>query len=84
MTFPRARELLQKAYVGSVTTVTAELPYATPLPAPYLPPLDDEDTYTCVLDLDETLVHYFEGEGDGDQGYFLVRPGCHEFLISLS
>lgn len=35
-----------------------------PLPlveAPYLPALKNkENTYTLVLDLDETLVHYFE------------------------
>ena len=35
-----------------------------PLPlveAPYLTPLKDPaNTYTLVLDLDETLVHYFE------------------------
>ena len=34
-----------------------------PLPlveAPYLPQLKSERTYTLVLDLDETLVHYFE------------------------
>ncbi len=31
------------------------------IPAPYLPPLPDDKkatTYTLVLDLDETLVHY--------------------------
>lgn len=28
--------------------------------APYLPPVKDPNTYTLVLDLDETLVHYFE------------------------
>ncbi len=31
------------------------------IPAPYLPPLPDDkksNTYTLVLDLDETLVHY--------------------------
>jgi hypothetical protein len=34
-----------------------------PLPlveAPYLPPAKDPKAYTLVLDLDETLVHYFE------------------------
>jgi predicted HAD superfamily phosphohydrolase YqeG len=25
-----------------------------------LPPVKDSNTYTLVLDLDETLVHYFE------------------------
>jgi CTD small phosphatase-like protein 2 len=33
------------------------------------------------LDLDETLVHYFDGE---NEGHFLVRPGCKDFLITLS
>ncbi len=34
-----------------------------PLPtvdAPYLKPIDSNNKYTLVLDLDETLVHYFE------------------------
>jgi CTD small phosphatase-like protein 2 len=30
-----------------------------------------------VLDLDETLIHYVEV---GDEGHFLVRPGCSSFL----
>jgi len=47
---------------------------ALPLvPAPYLSPVKDPLTYTLVLDLDETLVHYFE---IGTEGHFLVRPGC--------
>jgi predicted HAD superfamily phosphohydrolase YqeG len=33
----------------------------------------DKGGYCLVLDLDETLVHYFEV---GSEGTFLVRPGC--------
>ena len=28
--------------------------------APYLPAMKSKETYTLVLDLDETVVHYFE------------------------
>ena len=34
---------------------------------PYLPPLDEKiakTTYTLVLDLDETLIHYYEENGE--------------------
>lgn len=34
-----------------------------------------------MLDLDETLVHYFEV---GSEGTFLVRPGCDEFLTEMA
>ena len=40
---------------------------------PYLPTMTSEREYCLVLDLDETLVHYFEV---GSEGTFLVRPGC--------
>lgn len=33
--------------------------------------------YTLILDLDETLVHYFEKDG---QGQFGIRPHLNEFL----
>jgi len=31
-----------------------------PVEAPYLPAAKEPNCYTLVLDLDETLVHYFE------------------------
>lgn len=37
--------------------------------------------YCLVLDLDETLVHYFEV---GSEGTFLVRPGCDQFLTEMA
>jgi CTD small phosphatase-like protein 2 len=37
--------------------------------------------YCLVLDLDETLVHYFEV---GSEGTFLVRPGCDQFLKEMA
>jgi CTD small phosphatase-like protein 2 len=55
-----------------------ELPVVQP---PYLPPLEDESRFTLVLDLDETLVHYYETE---DEGHYLVRPGCDTFLEEMS
>ena len=55
---------------------------------PYLPPLNEEIfedemiTYTLVLDLDETLIHYECDEDDED--YYLIRPGAIKFLRDLS
>lgn len=56
----------------------ADLPTVEP---PYLPPLEDPNSFTLVLDLDETLVHYYETE---DEGHYLVRPGCEVFLEEMS
>lgn len=47
---------------------------------PFLPPCTD-DVYTLVLDLDETLVHFFYTPSGGT---FLIRPGCFEFLKEMS
>ena len=49
--------------------------------APYLPPPKDPNCYTLVLDLDETLVHYYESNGEGN---FRIRPGCEKFLREMS
>ena len=55
--------------------------------APYLLPVTErqqEKMYTLVLDLDETLIHYFEMGGDGGGGHFLVRPGAEKFLKEMA
>lgn len=57
------------------TAIGGYEPLMSPDP-PYLPPIEGKE-YCLVLDLDETLVHYFE---IGSEGTFLVRPGCDEFL----
>ena len=38
--------------------------------------------YTLVLDLDETLLHYFES--NEMEGELRIRPGVNEFLSQLS
>lgn len=53
-----------------------------PISTPYLPALDTtKHKYTLVLDLDETLVHYFYTPTGGT---FLIRPYCFEFLKDMS
>lgn len=55
------------------------------LPTPDAPYLTTEmeggKEYCLVLDLDETLVHYFEV---GSEGTFLVRPGADQFLTEMA
>lgn len=50
---------------------------------PFLNPLDPNSLpiYTLVLDLDETLIHNVEY---GSDSYFLVRPGCVQFIETMS
>ena len=49
---------------------------------PFLPPLDtNKYTYTLVVDLDETLVHYIEEE---NRAYVQVRPYTDYFLTEMT
>ena len=50
---------------------------------PFLPPKkpNDKREYCLVLDLDETLVHFFENE---DEAYVKVRMGTETFIKTLS
>jgi TFIIF-interacting CTD phosphatase-like protein len=42
--------------------------------------------FTLVLDLDETLIHFFEMPIDTTHtgGHFLIRPGARKFLKDMS
>mmetsp|Transcript_26160 Transcript_26160/g.26030 ORF Transcript_26160/g.26030 Transcript_26160/m.26030 type:complete len:117 (+) Transcript_26160:465-815(+) len=46
-----------------------ELP---PVVEPFLPEIDPDREFTLVLDLDETLVHFFDL---GANSHYLIRPG---------
>ena len=48
---------------------------------PYLPPINQKYKYTLVLDMDETLIHYFFTNVNG---MLFVRPHCFEFLNELN
>jgi len=51
---------------------------------PYLEPLDPkiaDTTYTLVLDLDETLIHYYEEKGVEK---YRERPGAYEFIEKMA
>ena len=48
---------------------------------PYLPEINPKYKYTLVLDIDETIIHYFFTYING---MFFVRPYVYEFLNELS
>ena len=49
--------------------------------APFLPEINQKYKYTLVLDMDETLVHFFFTK---NLGMFFIRPYCFEFLNQLN
>ena len=55
--------------------------FANNIQPPFLPQITNNNIYTLMLDLDETLVHFFYTPSGG---HFLVRPGCMNFLIEMS
>ena len=48
---------------------------------PFLPEIDTKYKFTLVLDMDETLVHFFFTT---IKGMFFIRPYCLEFLNELN
>ena len=49
--------------------------------APFLPEINPKYKYTLVLDIDETLIHYFLAVING---MMFIRPYCIEFLNELN
>jgi CTD small phosphatase-like protein 2 len=79
----RLREAIKDETEPQIINTTESQDFDVELPsvhAPFLPTLKSQ-TFTLVLDLDETLVHYFEVGGEGN---FLRRPGCEQFLEDAS
>ena len=66
---------LNKGLIGSsISNNVTDFP-------PFLPPINQKYKYTLVLDMDETLIHYFFTYLNG---MFFVRPYCFDFLRELN
>ena len=76
--------ILKASAIASVSNATfpnnfTNLPKVVP---PFLEPRKEMDSpYCLVLDLDETLIHNVEY---GSESYFLVRPGCIQFIETMA
>ncbi|CAD8046129.1 unnamed protein product [Paramecium sonneborni] len=64
---------IQQSYQGLLG-----IPLICVAPSPYLP-YTNPKTYTLVLDMDETLIHFTD-----QTGHFLIRPFAHQFLQEMS
>ena len=71
--YPTVREVINQA-------LSLSEPILIPPEEPFLPQVPS-GTYTLVLDLDETLVHFVQNK---DEGAVYIRPGCDEFLKLVS
>jgi hypothetical protein len=65
--YPQARELLANKIMLPLSArnevlFPEEAPAQLAVEKPFLPPIEAKYSYTLVLDLDETLIHYVEEE----------------------
>ena len=77
ISIPESRSLVEKAFGIKRESLLVS---KSPLNPPFLPQTSDK-TYTLVLDLDETLVHYIEAD---NKGLYLSRPYAENFLSEMS
>ena len=86
--------ILKASAIASVSAATfpnnfTNLPKVSP---PFLGPIEESKKYCLVLDLDETLIHNVEVSNlqqfkyfqYGAESYFLVRPGCIQFIETMA
>jgi len=77
----RKEEIAKPLKNNKLNNLLANKSLSNKVKKPFLPPNDNNSPYTLVLDLDETLVHFFYTPSGGT---FFIRPGAMEFLKVLS
>lgn len=89
--FPDERNLSEQELIDLECRKLREqvtIPYLLPLSSLVKWPKHakkEEDVYTLVLDLDETLIHFeIDPEDPDGDGYYNIRPGALSFLGVLS